>query len=157
MLFDRLRVNVSLVLAVIVASFATVAVATAQSHCGSGGSGLSLDRRLNVKEGGYRGVGNVCDQLTDGFTTTLQQDTVRAPDSVTTQAPQRPNGPGASWTPNLGANPLDLIRTFCRRDDWAFLPAGSNGGLPCTTTTRGASVDPGAVARELFGALSLPS
>ncbi len=131
-------------------------VASAESGCGSGGVGLNAEQQFNARVGGYRGVGNVCDFGTGGFTTTLNAEAVRPPDSLTGQTSQS-SFPRARWTPNVGANPLDLIRTFCRRDDWAFLPAGSNGGLPCTTTTRGASVDPGAVARELFGALSLPS
>jgi len=130
-------------------------VAVAQSQC-EGGTSLSAEQQLNIRNVSYRGRGNVCD-FGANFSTLLRGEAFRPQDSVTNQQTPQSSMPRPGWIPNVGANPLDLIRTFCRRDDWAFLPAGSNGGLPCTTTTRGASVDPGAVARELFGALSLPS
>src|SRR5215831_11184780 len=146
----------SVVLLVVVAACAGVPVASAQVACGSGGVTLNLEQQLNVRIGGYTGVGNVCDLGAGGFTTTLRGEATRPPDSVTNQS-SRPDAPHGGWVPNADANPLDLIRLFCRRDDYAFLPQGANGGLPCTSTTSGAAIDPGEVARELFGRLSLPS
>src|SRR5215831_14507107 len=148
------RASAALVVLVLLTRLGALAV-TAQSSC-EGGVSLSLDRRLNVKSGGYNGLANVCDYGGGGFTTTLRGESVRGPD-VTTSRTFRSEVPSGGWVPNAGANPLDLIRLFCRRDDYAFLPQGASGGLPCTSTTSGATIDPGEVARELFGRLSLPS
>jgi hypothetical protein len=134
---------------------ASSGAAAAQSRCGEGSS-LIAEHQLDIRGTTYRGRGNVCDFGAGGFTTTLRGEATRPPDSVTNQS-SRPNVPSGGWVPNAGANPLDLIRLFCRRDDYAFLPQGANGGLPCTSTTSGAAIDPGEVARELLGRLSLPS
>jgi hypothetical protein len=53
-------------------------------------------------------------------------------------------------------NPTDLIRIFCRRDDYAFLPPGAVGGLPCDSGSSIHTRDPRAIAIQLWQALPLP-
>lgn len=136
---------------IIFALLQTMDVVAAQAQCGRGGTALSLDRQLSVRETGYTGFGNVCDIQTTGFTTSLGQSSSRAPADI---AVPREGPPSGVAYPRH--NSLDMIRLYCRRDDYAFLPPQANGGLPCTVTTTGASVDPRAIAAELLSRLSLP-
>ncbi|MBV9546182.1 MAG: hypothetical protein JOY61_17570 [Chloroflexi bacterium] len=57
--------------------------------------------------------------------------------------------------PGGGPNPNDLIRMFCRRDDYAFLPPGAVGGIPCDSPTVHTR-DPRAIAIEMWNELPLP-
>jgi hypothetical protein len=143
-----------LLLVAVLAWLTSVTGATAQSACGQGLVAPVAEHQMNIRVGRYQGLGEVCDLGTAGFSTGLRAAVSRPSDEVRNRGAY---GPPAGWVPNAGANPLDLIRLFCRRDDYAFLPQGANGGLPCTTTTSGGSIDPGEVARDLFGRLSLPS
>jgi hypothetical protein len=126
-------------------------VGAAQSDCSAG---PTVERQLLANVGQYHGLATLCDLGASGVSGKLQASDTPAP-----KPGARPNvdrhlaGIGSSAAPN----PIDQIRLYCRRDDYAFLPPGANGGLPCGTVRRSASVDPGAIAAELLGSLSLPS
>ncbi len=129
------------------------AIAHAQSVC-PGSSGLGSERQLDLHVNSYRGRGDICTHRTDGFDTILDGRVTRA---SATDASRLPTSLPRLNADSGRASPLDLIRLYCRRDDYAFLPAGARGGLPCTTITSGAVVDPGQVANELLASLDLPS
>jgi hypothetical protein len=48
-------------------------------------------------------------------------------------------------------------RMVCSRDDYAFLPASAQAGIPCESSSSGAQIDPRQVGRSLFDQLDLPS
>ncbi|MGI9145362.1 MAG: hypothetical protein ACR2IK_02240, partial [Chloroflexota bacterium] len=56
--------------------------------------------------------------------------------------------------PRLGGPGLAPI--VCRRDDYAFLPAGASAGLPCGSTSTRTTADPRQVAQGLFDQLEMP-
>jgi len=49
------------------------------------------------------------------------------------------------------------VPTYCRRDDYPFLPPGAQGGLPCVGARHEQSFDPEAFARQLVQDIPLPS
>jgi len=68
-----------------------------------------------------------------------------------------PRPPSPGWhAPGAGPNPSDVLRVYCRRDDYAFLPPQSVGGLPCDQPTRGHARDPQAIAEGMWDQLPLP-
>jgi hypothetical protein len=50
----------------------------------------------------------------------------------------------------------ELLRVYCRRDDYAFLPPLAAGGLPCQLPTTRGGRDPQAIALGLWAELPLP-
>jgi len=118
-----------------------------QPHCV-----IQTDFRARV--GNYDVTGSVFDLPIDqGFRTQLSARLLKPggkEDAV-------PGPPRSGWhAPGAGPSPSDVLRVYCRRDDYAFLPPQSVGGLPCDQPTRGNARDPRTVAEAMWDQLPLP-
>jgi hypothetical protein len=134
--------------AALVTLFASFGLAYGQSACG-GGVGSGAERRWETQFPAMR-LGAVCDHGTNGFTTVLAS-------RVT--IPRSERAGAATGLPDVVASAptLDPRPAYCRRDDYAFLPAGAMSGVSCDTTRSGTSLDPYQLAMATFGRMSLPS
>jgi hypothetical protein len=104
-------------------------------------------RRLEAQLGPYDVTATVLDLGRAGFRTVLTAELNRPPASV----PGTPDGGGG------GVSGTVVTRVFCRRDDYAFLPARAMAGVPCDTATPGNTTDPRQIARAMFDQMDMPS
>src|SRR5438105_6615756 len=76
--------------------------------------------------------------------------------SVPATAPRPAQTDSVPQTNTSRASGTALSPAFCRRDDYAFLPAGATAGISCDTSSKSNSPDPRDIARSMFDRLDMP-
>jgi hypothetical protein len=139
----------------LIAGLAPAQPILAQS-CQSPQSRLSCSpqARIEAQVGPFNVTGAVYDEGQRFFRTELSGSMDQTPRTTSSQAA---SSSASSAGQGVSLSPGETLRVFCRRDDYAFVPAGAAGGLPCDVSRARDATDPGSIAGALFNSTSVPS